>query len=457
MLLLQEKSGSGSTARFTTPAILVAIPLVHWLCNQGMQRGYFDRGTGDALANLTLIMAALVTLWNALMAVRRHEIALRDADRRKDEFLATLAHELRNPLAPLQSGLEVIKLSVDGTEPVAKVVQTMQGQVSHLTSLVDDLLDISRISTGKLKLRQSYVVVSEVIRNAVELSRPLIEQRSHQLRIEQPSVDISLYGDPHRLNQILSNMIHNAAKYTPPGGNIWIAVRPLRGEVDISVRDDGIGIAKQHLTKVFEMFAQVRKPAAFEYMGLGIGLSLVQSLVKMHGGSIRVSSDGEGKGATFVVHLPTVKAPPVTSQTTAYQPPESMGESGRKVLVVDDNVAAAKTLSTLIKMLGNDVRTATNGQEAVEMAEEFQPELIIMDIGMPVMDGYDAARTIRSMPWGQHVRLVALTGWGQESDIQKSRSAGFDQHLVKPVELAAIQSLLSGATDSAEIVTKDEV
>jgi CheY-like chemotaxis protein len=267
-------------------------------------------------------------------------------------------------------------------------------------------------------------------------------------------------GDPHRLNQILSNVIHNAAKYTPTGGNIWITVRRDDGEVILSIRDDGIGIEKEQLTKVFEMFAQIEKPAAFEYMGLGIGLSLVDSFVRMHGGSIIATSDGEGKGATFVLRLPVVNNPPTRPVDTSAQTIPGTDELPRKVLVVDDNAAAAKTLSTLIKMLGNEVRTATNGQEGVEMAEEFRPDLIIMDIGMPVMDGYAAARAIRSLPWGQDAKLVALTGWGQGTDIQKTKAAGFDQHLVKPVDFAAIQRLLSGTPDATAydppVVSEDD-
>jgi signal transduction histidine kinase/integral membrane sensor domain MASE1/ActR/RegA family two-component response regulator len=373
--------------------------------------------------------------------VKEAEEMLRESDRRKDEFLATLAHELRNPLAPIRSGLEVMRISADDATIVAEMRDTMASQVSHLVALVDDLLDVSRISQGKLSLRTAPVKLSDVIHDAVALCRPVVDDAGHRLHLEQPSEEVQLHGDFHRLVQIVSNLVSNAAKYTPPGGNIWVRVSIQDGSAVIAVKDDGIGISEHHLHEVFAMFAQIAKPDSM-YRGLGIGLSLVKSLVQMHGGSVDVSSAGAGKGATFVVRLP------VSDENESYRPVpaersmELRPGRGHRVLVVDDNYAASRALSLIIQQLGNEVRTAENGSVAVSVARDFRPDLIIMDIGMPVMDGNAAARAIRAEPWGQAMVLVALTGWGQNEDMQETKEAGFDDHLVKPIETDSIRRLL---------------
>lgn len=377
---------------------------------------------------------------------REFEEALCEADRRKDEFLATLAHELRNPLAPIRTGLEIMRMSADNPSVITDTRETMERQLAHLVALVDDLLDVSRISKGKVKLCHQYIKLSTVFQDALDLCKPTIHHAHHQLHVDQPAEDITLFGDPHRLSQILSNLINNSAKYTPRGGNIWVDAQLDGNEVVIAVKDDGIGIAREQLTQVFEMFAQIPKPDTMGYMGLGIGLSLVKSFVELHGGTIAVASDGEGTGAVFSVRLPVATTPSseanIRSDQRERKSVTAPTEESRKVLVVDDNHAAAKAMGLVIRLFGNEVRTAEDGRAAVEAAREFQPDLIIMDIGMPIMDGYAAAREIRAQPWGQEMVLIALTGWGQDEDKQKTKEAGFDQHLVKPVEPDSIRRLI---------------
>ena len=372
---------------------------------------------------------------------RAMEEALLEADRRKDEFLATLAHELRNPLAPIRTGLELMRLTQDDPATLEEIRITMERQTQQLITLVDDLLDISRITRGKLELRRCRVELGEVVESAVEASRPFIDEAGHELTVSIPEAPIIMNADPHRLAQVLTNLLGNAAKYTPDGGRIGLSARRENGSVAISVRDNGIGIPANMLERIFELFAQIDRPMEKGYTGLGIGLTLVKSLVEMHGGRIEVHSEGPNQGSEFTVHLPILDA---ESPETRSAPPNAVSAKvKRRVLVVDDNKAAADMLSLVIKMLGNEIRTACDGHEAVEAAQEFQPDLILMDLGMPRMNGFDAARQIREQPWGRNIRLVALTGWGQEEDRQRTREAGFDGHLVKPAEPADLEALLA--------------
>jgi PAS domain S-box-containing protein len=373
-------------------------------------------------------------------------------DRRKDEFLATLAHELRNPLAPIRSGLEVIRLAADSPDVVAETRKTMERQVSHLVALVDDLLDVSRISNGKFQLRSECVNISDVVDDAIKMCRPLLENAGHRLHLAPVQQPMFIGGDPHRVAQVLLNIINNAAKYTPSGGNIWITTDVDEGFAVIAVKDDGIGIAKENLHQVFELFTQIEKPDGSGYTGLGLGLALVKTIVDMHGGSITVASDGAGGGATFTVRLPLAEpaAIPVDSIRPSDPSLATVSSTSKRVLVVDDNVAAAKTLCMVIRKLGHSVCSADNGEQAVAVAREFLPDLIIMDIGMPVMDGHAAARAIRAEEWGQQMKLIALTGWGQESDLARSKESGFDQHLVKPVEPDRIRRILAETHSCSE-------
>ncbi len=375
---------------------------------------------------------------------------LQDANRRKTEFLATLGHELRNPLAPIRTGLELLRLM--GHDPVAfeETRSTMERQTQQLITLVDDLLDVSRITLGKLELRKRRVVLADVVRSAVEASRPFIDDAGHSLKVVMPDDGIQLIADPHRLAQVLSNLLNNAAKYTPEGGRIRLTTDCRDGEVAVSVSDNGLGIPADQLEQIFEMFAQIDRPIEKGYTGLGIGLTLVKSLVTMHDGAIEVRSDGHNQGSTFTIRLPVLDdchSDPLSDQDGGHA---SSAAPKRRVLVVDDNKDGAAMLSMVVKMLGNDVRTAHDGQEAIEVAQDFRPDVIIMDLGMPRMNGYEAARHLRDQPWGRGITLVALTGWGQEEDKQRTRAAGFDHHLTKPADPSELKRLFASTPRHAQ-------
>ncbi len=396
-------------------------------------------------ADVALITETAERIWSAVERSKA-EAALKESDRRKDEFLATLSHELRNPLATIRSGLEVFRLTPDNAAVIAETRDMMLRQVNHLVALVDDLLEISRISRGKLKLRHEVVDISEAIDSAIETCRPMLQEAKHDLRVSLPPHPVKVAGDPHRITQMIANLLNNAAKYTPCHGQITITATLDESKVDISVEDTGVGISKKHLPRIFELFAQVKNESS-AYAGLGIGLSLVKSLAEMHGGSISANSQGKNKGSTFTIRLPVCEsAEPLRASTS--DAACRLTTSSRRVMVVDDNVGAARTLSIVVQMLGNQVCTAYNGQDALDKAQEFQPEIVIMDIGMPVMDGYAAARAMREKPGGKSIFLVALTGWGQEDDKQRTKDAGFDRHLTKPVEPSVIRKMLSELSTS---------
>ena len=367
------------------------------------------------------------------------EEQLRDADQRKNDFLAILAHELRNPLAPLRNGLHILKLRPDADQTVSQTVSMMDRQMTHLVRLVDDLLDVSRITRGKLELRQQKVLLTEVLDHAVESVRAFIESHRHELSIEIRAQNLLVNGDPDRLAQVFSNLLLNAAKYTEAGGHITLSLDHENDEAIITVQDNGVGIPPHALEQVFEMFSQVRSGEVRGAEGLGIGLSLVRTLVQMHSGTVSAFSDGPGRGARFTVRLPRAEGT-VTSAVSA--PPTAAQNRGQRVLVVDDNTDAAASLALLLEMEDYEVCTAADGEEAVEHARTFGPHIIFMDLAMPRLDGLEAARRIRALPRGEHVRIVALTGWGQEADRQRTRAAGMDHHLIKPVSLDALQNVL---------------
>ncbi|MBI1248826.1 response regulator [bacterium] len=370
---------------------------------------------------------------------------LSDADRKKDEFLATLAHELRNPLAPIRMGLELLKLAGDDPETLNETRITMERQTQQLITLVDDLLDVSRVTRGKLNLRKADVHLSDVIESAVESSRPLIDEANHTLEIVGNDVDVTLYADPNRLAQVISNLLNNSAKYTPDGGKITLLIeQPDSEHIAIKVRDTGIGIPADMIDTIFTIFTQVDRSMEQRYSGLGIGLTLVKSLVEMHGGTVTVTSDGEGKGSEFQVLLPIDEKDHPENVPTNESPGAVVTKPGEhRVLVVDDNQAAAEMLSKVVKLLGNTVMTAEDGQQAIEVAEQFKPEIILMDLGMPRLNGYEAARHIRKQPWGKDILLIALTGWGQQEHRAKTTAAGFDHHLVKPAEPSELRRLIN--------------
>jgi signal transduction histidine kinase len=378
---------------------------------------------------------------------KRAEQALSEADRRKKEFLALLAHELRNPLAPLKNGLELMQLAGLTNPTQVRAHEMMQRQLSNLVRLVDDLLDVSRMTRGKFELRKERVDLKSVVENAVETVRPLMEGARHDMRVSLPSSDVFLMADPVRLAQVFANLLGNSAKYTPPGGRIRLSASVGPKGVEVRVEDNGIGIAAEGLPTIFEMFGQAHHESAGGTGGLGIGLALVRGLVEMHDGEVRAESPGPGGGAVFTVSLPVLA---VEERVRDAEPPSAEPGARRparqRVLVVDDNVDSASSMATLLDIVGHEVREAHDGQEAIELTRVFQPDVVLMDIGMPVMDGLEAARRIRKLPLAKQPTMVALTGWGQSADRERSKEAGFDHHLVKPVDLNVLKELLEPGT-----------
>ncbi len=373
---------------------------------------------------------------------RDAEIALREMDRRKDQFLATLAHELRNPLAPLRNGLQLLKLAKEDAALVERTRHMMELQLGQMVRLIDDLLDVGRITNDRIALNKEKTSLDKIIRQAIETSAPLIHAQQHELTIDLPAREIVLDADVVRLTQVFANLLNNAAKYTPVNGRISVSAEEHGGSATIYVRDNGVGISREMLPQVFEMFVQVDKSLERSQGGLGIGLSLVKRLVEMHGGTVEANSEGPGRGSVFIVRLPTTEAAaevetPAPTELAAAPP------TGHRILVVDDNEDAATSLALLLKLMGHETRTANDGLEAIEVADEFQPDVALLDIGMPKLNGYETARRMRQKSWGREMLLVALTGWGQEADRRRSSDAGFNSHLVKPVNVAEIERLLT--------------
>ena len=373
---------------------------------------------------------------------RKHsELLLQQANRAKDEFLATLAHELRNPLAPLRTGLQILKSPKATAAVQQRTLDTMDRQLTHMVRLVDDLLDISRISSGKIRLELARVPLRAALQASLELARPAIDAAGHALHVEWPQQELELHGDATRLAQAFGNLLNNAAKYTPPGGRIALRAWRAGEHAVVQIADTGVGIPAEMLEKVFQLFAQVGPGAGQLASGLGIGLFLVRALIEMHGGTVVAESGGPGQGSTFTVTLPCLPAPAPAPAV----PPEA-GErheaTSLRVLVVDDNVDAADTLTTFLEMIGVQTRAVYDGPAAVPAALEFRPDVVLLDIGLPGMSGYEVARALRAEPALARAVLVALTGWGAEDDRRKAMAAGFDQHLTKPVDLGVLQAVL---------------
>jgi signal transduction histidine kinase/CheY-like chemotaxis protein len=377
-----------------------------------------------------------------------HELedALREADRRKVEFLAMLAHELRNPLAPIRNSLHILRLLIRDDPTADSAGEMMERQVGHMVRLVDDLMEVSRITRGNIELRKERLEVAAIVRRAVETSRPLIDGARHQLIIAVPSDPLTLEGDSVRLTQVIANLLNNAAKYTEAGGRIWLTIRRDGGSVLISVKDTGMGIAADVLPRIFEPFVQGERTTSQMQGGLGIGLTLVKRLVEMHGGSVEACSDGAGRGSEFVVRLPLVE------DAAAVGVIERAGSTStvlaaRRVLVVDDNRDAAESMRVLLELLGAQVRVAYSGRDALDILADWPPAVVLLDIGMPGMDGHEVARRIRQQPRLDDVTLIALTGWGQDEDRRRSELAGFDYHLIKPADVRTLQTLLVSLDD----------
>jgi CheY-like chemotaxis protein/nitrogen-specific signal transduction histidine kinase len=393
--------------------------------------------------------AELTRLNEALQATiverQRTEQVLREGARRKDEFLATLAHELRNPLAPLTSAVHLIAAAPEQTEQVRKLVGMMSQQLDQLARLINDLVDVSRITAGKLQLQCERTSLAISIQAAIDQSKPLIEASRHAFHATLPDESIVVNGDKIRLAQIVSNLLINATKYTPLGGRIELAVHREGTDVFIMVCDNGIGIAPEMQTRIFDLFAQADCSSTRSCGGLGIGLSIVKTLVELHGGSIRASSEGPGRGSEFTVRLP-VAGPTGTAPT-----PCELQSSGQplpefKVLLVDDNQSAAHMMSRLLQKLGQNVHVADSGLAALDKLPQISPDIVISDVAMPGMSGYDLARQIRTLQLPRRPYLVAVTGYGQESDRQAALAAGFDKHLTKPVGVKTLEQLLRSQT-----------
>jgi PAS domain S-box-containing protein len=403
---------------------------------------YATRLGGTGSARIAIVFNDITERRRARENLERLAAELAETDRRKTEFLATLAHELRNPLAPISNGLQLIRMATGKPHAQEKARQMMERQLKHLVRLVDDLLDIARISSGKVHLKKERVLLKNVLNGAVESSMPLISAAGHTLALNVPDESLELVADPVRLGQVVSNLLNNAAKYTPAGGRIELAALRDAEDVLISVTDTGIGIPPDALPHVFEMFTQVGRDRDRSQGGLGIGLALVRRLVELHGGSVAAESGGAGQGSVFTVRLPlaTRQAADVPAILAA---PEAQPAMQLRVLVVDDNVDAAESLAALLDLAGHATRVAHDGDQALLAAHEFRPEVVFLDIGMPGKDGYEVAKALRGRPETQQAVLVALTGWGGKDDRARSRSAGFDHHLTKPAGMAAVEGLLS--------------
>ena len=384
---------------------------------------------------------------------RKHaEEALQEADRRKDEFLAILAHELRNPLAPLLHGLQIMRLEADDRAAVEQARAMMERQLEHFVRLVDELLDLSRISRGKVELHKERVELATVVNSALETCDPLVRQSGHELTVTLPDEPVYVDADKTRLAQALCNLLTNAAKYSERGGHIRLTAGWQDGEAVLSVKDTGVGIPPHMLPRVFEMFTQVDRSLEKAKGGLGIGLAIVKRLVEMHGGTVEARSEGQGLGSEFLIRLPVVLSLVHEQEQGGGGDPQQARPMGRlRVLVVDDNVDVADSLARLLRLLGSEVRTAHDGLEGVEAAAAYRPDLILLDIGMPRLNGYDACRRIREQPWGKGIRIVAVTGWGQDEDKRHSQEAGFDRHLVKPVRPVVLEKLLAELRTTARL------
>jgi signal transduction histidine kinase len=399
----------------------------------------------ESLGNVTLIerpvrTIGLVSAARSALRARDRQYQVRLADQRKDEFLATLAHELRNPLAPIRTSMSILR-RLAPAEKVAQLVDVVDRQVAHLTRLVDDLLDVARISTGKVELQARRTTVRSVLTHALEISSSSIQDKGHRLKVSQPEGDFALEADHARVVQSVANLLVNAAKFTPPHGEIDLSAE-VRGEtVQFRVRDNGRGLQEQSKAQIFDLFAQAPVPGELA-SGLGIGLNLAKRFAEMHGGTISVTSDGPDRGSEFVLSLPVVvEGGAIAAPEPAAAAPRVAAADIRTILVVDDNVDAADTLEALLSLEGFSVAVAYDGEAAVEAVRRDRPQVVLMDIGMPRMDGYEAARRIRQETEG--IRLIALTGWGQDLDRRKAEAAGFNSHFVKPVDLERLLTSLN--------------
>jgi signal transduction histidine kinase len=380
----------------------------------------------------------------------RAEEALKEADRQKDEFLAMLAHELRNPLAPIRNAVSLMRMKSLADPQLQLSRDVIDRQLTQLTRLVDDLLDVSRITRGKINLNPEVISIGDLIARACETAEPLIRERGQAFRTEIGDRTLKVHGDCLRLTQAIGNVLGNAAKYTGRGGRITLSAQQRDAQAEITVSDSGIGIAPDRLARIFDLFTQFQVQGEGQ-TGLGIGLAIVRRLVEMHGGSISARSDGDGHGSEFIIRLPLATAGAEPQQRMPSPPRPATPRVARRILVADDNADALESLAALLSLNGHEVYRALDGSVALEAAERYQPDVALLDIGMPQLSGYDVARRIRACPWGQRLVLVALTGWGQESDRRRSQEAGFNSHLVKPVDPGELDRLLADLPATAGV------
>jgi signal transduction histidine kinase/ActR/RegA family two-component response regulator len=379
-------------------------------------------------------------------SLRQLATDLAESDRRKTEFLAMLAHELRNPLAPISNAARALRLSRGNDHALRSASEMLERQVAQMARLVDDLLDMSRITRGKIGLRKDRIELAPIIQQAVEAVRAQYKNMNHELTVSMPAQPVHLEADPARLAQVIGNLLNNACKFTDRGGRVSLNVEVADDQAVVQVRDNGIGIAAEDLPRVFDMFAQVDTSLERSRDGLGLGLTLVKTLVELHDGSVEAHSDGPGRGSTFTMRLP------IASERVEPAADSSVDRSRTvaplRVLIVDDNEDGAESLAMLLSFGGHDTHKAHDGQQAVEAAERLRPDVVLLDIGLPIMNGYEVCRRIRREPWGKTLMMVALTGWGQDEDRHRSAEAGFDAHLVKPVDHDALVKLLQSVSET---------
>jgi signal transduction histidine kinase len=442
--LLSEKIAPELATAAAAVVLALALTIVVWRGLARMQDLQHERRA--ALADLENRVAARTgELGEANAQLRASEARLREANHHKDEFLAMLSHELRNPLAPIRTGVELLKGSETSPMVRAEVHRVVERQMIHLVRLIDDLLDVSRISAGKLAVDVGRLDMREVVEHAIEAVRPAAQRARHDLRLTMPPHRVEVEGDATRLAQVAANLVHNACKFTPPGGELSVVLRETANWVELRVRDNGVGIPAEFLTRVFDRFAQRPSGPNGASGGLGLGLALVQGIVTLHGGSVEAHSEGPQRGSEFVVRLPAPSAgqvsSPVDSAATDGPITPPVAES-RRVLVVDDNADNTTALAMLLRQLGHEVEVADDGEMALARARYFRPDVILLDIGIPKMNGYDVCRELRQHDWGRRIRVIAQTGFGDEQDRRRSAEAGFDGHLVKPIDPARLGAVL---------------
>jgi signal transduction histidine kinase/CheY-like chemotaxis protein len=452
---LLDDTPAGALTRRILPAVVIVPIALGMFRLWGERAGLYDLAFGSAIRSLAEIILLSALLWWAAHTIGRQARArqlaedqlvesLRDDDRRKNKFLAMLAHELRNPLAPVRNAVALLKSRSRQDPVVDRVSGVIERQVGLMARLMDDLLDIGRITNDRMELRKERVDLIKIVRDAIEMCQPMIQRAGHEVSVMTPQSSIVVDADPARLGQVFSNVINNACRYTADKGQIWIAIEREGTDAVTTITDTGIGISSEQLSTIFEMFSQVDRTSR-PHGGLGIGLHLVKRLTEMHGGAVSVHSDGRGMGSRFTVRLPALPESVTIDEVEVTPAPPAPAEPriSRRVLVVDDNADNAELLRILLEDQGHEAYMAHDGVEGLAAAERLRPDVVLMDLGLPRIDGFDACRRIREQPWGKRILVIAITGWGQDVDRRKSQEAGFDYHLVKPVDARDINALLN--------------